>query len=103
MIAKLGSGESYLRPVSIVTAKLIPLAPEDGENPAHAVRQLYDFFVCADAKTCPHPSVRNRPDGHVTGDLFEEVKPGCFVFRTSSPRCYKFISLTLPNRRRRTK
>ena len=82
MIARLGSGESYLRPAHIVDCKLVPVASEDGAAPAPGSRQLYDFFVLADAKTCPHPSIRNRPDGHVTGDLFEEVKPGCYVFRT---------------------
>lgn len=43
--------------------------------------QMYDLFVPADADNCPHPFVRNRPDGHITGDLFEEVKPGLYAFR----------------------
>ncbi|KAJ7625660.1 hypothetical protein FB45DRAFT_795845, partial [Roridomyces roridus] len=30
---------------------------------------------------CPHPSIRNRPDGHITADLFEELKPGVYCFR----------------------
>ncbi|KAJ7306919.1 hypothetical protein DFH08DRAFT_975715 [Mycena albidolilacea] len=38
--------------------------------------QLFDLFLPAEADTCPHATVRNRPDGHITGDLFEEVKPG---------------------------
>ncbi|KAF7368498.1 Acetyl-CoA synthetase-like protein [Mycena venus] len=43
--------------------------------------QLFDLFLPADADNCPHSSVRNRPDGHITGDLFEEVKPGLYCFR----------------------
>ncbi|KAF7332970.1 Acetyl-CoA synthetase-like protein [Mycena venus] len=43
--------------------------------------QLYDLFLPANADTCPHASVRNRPNGHITGDLFEEVKPGLYCFR----------------------
>ncbi|KAG6906981.1 hypothetical protein DXG01_011121 [Tephrocybe rancida] len=43
--------------------------------------KLFDVFVPADAPNCPHSSIRNRPNGHVTGDLFEEVKPGYFIFR----------------------
>ena len=84
MVASLDSGEPYLRLASEVKCKLIPVGLEDGsktspstESPLH----LYEFFVSSESKTCPHPSVCNRPDGHVTGDLFEEVKPGCYVFR----------------------
>ncbi|KAK7052664.1 acetyl-CoA synthetase-like protein [Favolaschia claudopus] len=43
--------------------------------------QLFDLFLPAEADNCPHESVRNRPDGHITGDLFEEVKPGLYCFR----------------------
>ncbi|KAF8191520.1 acetyl-CoA synthetase-like protein [Mycena galopus ATCC 62051] len=46
--------------------------------------QLFDLFLPAEANNCPHPSVRNRPDGHITGDLFEEVKPGLYCFRGRS-------------------
>ncbi|KAI0821841.1 acetyl-CoA synthetase-like protein [Trametes gibbosa] len=84
MVASLDSGESYLRLASEVTCKLVPVGREDGGSSSNPSRQLYEFFVSADSKTCPHPSVRNRPDGHVTGDLFEEVKPGCYVFRGRS-------------------
>ncbi|KAJ7036755.1 acetyl-CoA synthetase-like protein [Mycena alexandri] len=46
--------------------------------------QLYELFIPAHSRNCPHPSVRNRPpEGHVTGDLFEEVTPGRYVFRAS--------------------
>ncbi|KAJ7763650.1 acetyl-CoA synthetase-like protein [Mycena maculata] len=43
--------------------------------------QLFDLFLPAEADNCPHPSIRNRPDGHITGDLFEEVQPGLYCFR----------------------
>jgi len=43
--------------------------------------KLYDCFLPADADNCPHPSIRNRPDGHITGDLFEETAPGFYAFR----------------------
>jgi hypothetical protein len=45
--------------------------------------RLFDLFLPAEADNCPHPSIRNRPDGHITGDLFEEVKPGLYCFRAS--------------------
>ncbi|KAJ7333444.1 acetyl-CoA synthetase-like protein [Mycena albidolilacea] len=43
--------------------------------------QLFDLFLPAEADNCPHHSIRNRPDGHITGDLFEEVQPGLYCFR----------------------
>jgi hypothetical protein len=43
--------------------------------------QMFDVFIPEDAPNCPVPSVRNRPNGHITGDLFEEVKPGYYAFR----------------------
>ncbi|KAJ7983251.1 acetyl-CoA synthetase-like protein [Mycena polygramma] len=43
--------------------------------------QLFDLFLPSEADNCPHPSIRNRPDGHITGDLFEEVQPGLYCFR----------------------
>jgi len=48
--------------------------------------KLFDFFVPADAGNCPHLSITNRPDGHITGDLFEETAPGYYSF--SEPRLF---------------
>ncbi|KAF9016263.1 acetyl-CoA synthetase-like protein [Hymenopellis radicata] len=42
---------------------------------------LYDFFVHESSPSCPHSAIRNRPNGHITGDLFEEVRPGWYIFR----------------------
>lgn len=79
-----------LRLLQVTPIKLIP---------AHGVRQadldvessgkfdggvLYDLFIPAEADNCPHPSVQNRPDGHVTGDLFEEVRSGYYAYRGRS-------------------
>ncbi|KAJ7183460.1 acetyl-CoA synthetase-like protein [Mycena filopes] len=51
-------------------------------KPGAADTQLYEFFLPARSRNCPHPSVRNRPpEGHVTGDLFEQVAPGRYAFR----------------------
>jgi hypothetical protein len=43
--------------------------------------QLYDLFVPASAGNCPYPTFRNRPNGHISGDIFEEVQPGYYAFR----------------------
>ncbi|KAI0765860.1 acetyl-CoA synthetase-like protein [Trametes elegans] len=84
MVASLGSGEPYLRLPPGAQCRLLPTDREDEERSSTPSVQLYDFFVSAELNTCPHPSVRNRPDGHVTGDLFAQVKPGCYVFRGRS-------------------
>ncbi|KAL7277116.1 hypothetical protein ACG7TL_008961 [Trametes sanguinea] len=84
MVAQLDSGEPYLRPISEVKCDLAPAQSENGKNATSGALQLCEFHVSADSATCPHPTVRNRSDGHVTGDLFEEVKPGCYVFRGRS-------------------
>ncbi|KAJ3512855.1 hypothetical protein NLJ89_g3283 [Agrocybe chaxingu] len=52
----------------------------DSENRARG-GQLYDCFIPVDADNCPHRSIRNRPDGHITGDIFEETAPGLYAFR----------------------
>ncbi|KAF8194081.1 acetyl-CoA synthetase-like protein [Pholiota molesta] len=70
-----------------VDAKLIPATSskkEDLDGDAASRLQggnLFDLFIPADAANCPHPSIRNRPDGHITGDLFEETSPGMYAFR----------------------
>jgi len=43
--------------------------------------KLYDCFIPSKSDNCPHPLIRNRPDGHITGDLFEEVSPDLYAFR----------------------
>ena len=47
--------------------------------------QLYDMFIPATADNCPYPSIRNRPDGHITGDVFEKTNvdgADAWIFRT---------------------
>ena len=82
MVSSLESGHSHLKTISLVNSRMIPVEEEDGGVSAPGTVHLYNFFIPADSPTCPHASIRNRPDGHVTGDLFEEVHPGCFAFRT---------------------
>lgn len=42
---------------------------------------MLEFVVLADSGDCPNASLR-ASDGHFhTGDLFQEVSPGSYVFR----------------------
>jgi hypothetical protein len=45
-----------------------------------AKEQLCDFSVPAMEHNYPHPIVMNRLDGHITSDIFEEVKSGYYAF-----------------------
>lgn len=84
-----------MRPFKGVGCTLIPLHMKNAEelDNLHEKRatggQLYDLFIPAEADNCPHPSIRNRPDGHITGDVFEETGPGFYAFRESRrPRAW---------------
>ncbi|KAF9531400.1 acetyl-CoA synthetase-like protein [Crepidotus variabilis] len=75
-----------MRPLKNVKCTLIPIDPPkeelDGENEKRAGGgKFFDLLIPADAPNCPHPTVRNRPTGHITGDLFEETAPGFYAFR----------------------
>jgi hypothetical protein len=76
-----------MRIIKGVDAKLIPATSSqkevlDGDAASRLQGgKIFDLFIPADAANCPHPSIRNRPDGHITGDLFEETSPGMYAFR----------------------
>lgn len=76
-----------LRVISDVQAQFIPTSSvndsgtREESRQGDAGRKLFDLFFSDTAPNCPHPRVRNRADGFVTGDLFEEVEPGYYVFR----------------------
>ncbi|KAJ7148389.1 acetyl-CoA synthetase-like protein [Mycena crocata] len=78
---------SAMRVVDGINCKFIPasgLVQSDLDGDAKQRfqgGQLFDLFLPAAADNCPHPSIRNRPDGHITGDLFEEVRDGLYCFR----------------------
>ncbi|KAG6877298.1 hypothetical protein C0992_010316 [Termitomyces sp. T32_za158] len=43
--------------------------------------RLMELIIPADSPDCPHPSLRHEDGDFHTGDLFQEVSPGLFVFR----------------------
>ena len=77
---------AVLRPLEGVSYEFIPvqvnvsaLKPDSESLGTGAVSEL---VVLSDSPDCPHPSLRSPVDGHFhTGDLFEQVSPGCYVFR----------------------
>ena len=81
MVSIRGAKENYLRPIPELGLELIPALDDKIAGSDASQKQLYDLFLPTTALNCPHPKVRNRPNGHITGDLFEEIKPGYYAFR----------------------
>ncbi|KAH8101485.1 acetyl-CoA synthetase-like protein [Cristinia sonorae] len=85
----------FVNPNSLPLMRLVPdigltfvksanLRPSDMDGRSDAKSrggELYYLFAPESSPCCPHKSIRNRPDGHNTGDLFEEVEPGLYAFR----------------------
>ncbi|KAJ6552813.1 acetyl-CoA synthetase-like protein [Mycena capillaripes] len=68
--------------VTFVPASNISTEDLDGDAAGRSKGGIiYDMFIPASSRHCPHSTVMNRLDGHVTGDLFEEVQPGYYAFR----------------------
>lgn len=79
-----------MRPVKDAECQFIPaealtIGDLDGDAQQRSRGgQIYDMFIPDTSDNCPHPSIRNRPNGHITGDLFEQVQPGYWAFRMSA-------------------
>ncbi|KAG6833313.1 hypothetical protein H0H87_008945 [Tephrocybe sp. NHM501043] len=86
LVSDLGDPENMLslRLIEGMGCQLIPV-PSNGieDEGREGNRRVFDMFIPASADNCPHPTIRNRPNGHITGDLFEEVRPGYYIFRES--------------------
>lgn len=79
-----GSGPDarFLRPIEGTTYGFVPLeSAQATEGPADANAQLLELVILSASGDCPDPALR-APDGHYhTGDLFQRVAEGAYVFR----------------------
>ncbi|OCH95765.1 acetyl-CoA synthetase-like protein [Obba rivulosa] len=74
---------SYLRPIEGTAYDFCPTDPTPEGDAAYenVNARLLELVIRSDSGDCPDPSLR-QADGHYhTGDLFLEVKDGCYVFR----------------------
>ena len=71
-----------MRPLDGVSYAFVPTSPETSTESGHQSNaRLLELIILGDSGDCPDPSLRH-PDGHYhTGDLFQEVKPGSYIFR----------------------
>jgi hypothetical protein len=67
-----------LRPLQGVSYGFAPIVTASGHQ---TNTRLLELVILAQSEDCPDVSLR-QADGHFhTGDLFEEVTPGCYLFR----------------------
>ncbi|KAJ3773865.1 hypothetical protein FB446DRAFT_665977 [Lentinula raphanica] len=67
-----------LRPLLGMSYAFFPIASDTDEHQSTA--RLFEFVVLSDSGDCPDVSLR-QSDGHFhTGDLFQEVGPGSYIF-----------------------
>ncbi|KIK52464.1 hypothetical protein GYMLUDRAFT_251172 [Collybiopsis luxurians FD-317 M1] len=69
----------HLRPLQGLSYAFVPVASDSNDGHQSTAR-LLEFVVLADSGDCPDVSLR-QSDGHFhTGDLFQEVAPGSYIF-----------------------
>ncbi|KAF5356475.1 hypothetical protein D9757_012473 [Collybiopsis confluens] len=69
----------HLRPLEGLSYAFLPIA-SDSNNGHQSTARLLEFVVLSDSGDCPDVSLR-QADGHFhTGDLFQEVAPGSYIF-----------------------
>ncbi|EEB90577.1 hypothetical protein MPER_11194 [Moniliophthora perniciosa FA553] len=74
-----GPDATLLRALDGVEYSFVPIQPSETVHQSTA--RMLEFVVRAESGDCPDPSLRHS-DGHFhTGDLFQEVSPGRYVFR----------------------
>lgn len=85
----MSSGESapvgrLLHPLSDVDYEFVPLKGPSKTESGHVATnsQLKELVILSSSPDCPHHSLRSSSDGHFhTGDLFQEMLPGQYLFR----------------------
>jgi hypothetical protein len=73
---------ALLRPLKGVSYAFFPVDQSSPlESPHQSTARILELVILAGSGDCPDPSLR-QADGHFhTGDLFNEVSPGCYVSR----------------------
>ncbi|KAF8520046.1 hypothetical protein JB92DRAFT_2895881 [Gautieria morchelliformis] len=73
-----GRDARYLRPLQDVSCAFLPIHKGD----PGVTNAMLELVILSNSGDCPDSSFRSATDGHFhTGDLFEEVSPGCFVYK----------------------
>lgn len=75
-----GPDSTLLRPMTGASYKFLPVETAEADEAGNAMGgRLVELVVPAGARDCPAPALRNKETGDFhTGDMFVEVKPGCY-------------------------
>ncbi|KAJ7647167.1 hypothetical protein FB45DRAFT_1099969 [Roridomyces roridus] len=83
MLVSIGGCEPnarFLRLTEGVAYKFVPIESASSSAPHVSSARLLELIILAESGDCPDQSLRH-PDGDFhTGDLFQEVSPGCYMF-----------------------
>ncbi|KAJ6561556.1 hypothetical protein DFH09DRAFT_1247719 [Mycena vulgaris] len=73
------SNAGLLRPTDGVAYKFVPIESSQSPGVHASTARILELVVLAESEDCPDVSLRH-PDGDFhTGDLFQEVTPGCYI------------------------
>jgi hypothetical protein len=77
-----GQDASWVRPLDGVSYRFLPIGPVTPTESGHQSNaRMLELVILAESDDCPDTSLRGA-DGHFhTGDLFQEPRPGHYVFR----------------------
>ena len=81
---------TLMQPIDSRSVTFVPISSTGSSSPAvttsaykNVNTSVLELVIPATSPDCPHPSVRQPEDGHFhTGDLFLEVIPGNYTFRS---------------------
>ncbi|KAJ7126458.1 hypothetical protein C8R43DRAFT_897871 [Mycena crocata] len=74
-----GSDAGHLRPTDGVAYEFVPIASSQSPSAHVSTARVLELIVLAESADCPDVSLRH-PDGNFhTGDLFQEITPGCYI------------------------
>ncbi|KAJ3800479.1 acetyl-CoA synthetase-like protein [Lentinula aff. detonsa] len=76
-----GSDATLLRPLEGVAYRFVPVDSEESEAGHQSTARLLEFIVSSESGDCPDRSLCGSDSHFRTGDLFQEVTPGRYVFR----------------------
>jgi acyl-coenzyme A synthetase/AMP-(fatty) acid ligase len=75
-------GERFLQPLPGTKYAFLPMKGAEGAAASRNPNaRLVELVVLKDSPDCPHESMRGSDGNYHTGDLFQEVKPGRYLFR----------------------
>ncbi|KAJ7246557.1 hypothetical protein B0H12DRAFT_1021137 [Mycena haematopus] len=74
-----GPNAGLLRLTDGVAYKFVPITPPQSPGAHVSTARILELIVLAESGDCPDVSLRHLDGNFHTGDLFQEVAPGCYI------------------------